>query len=254
MKPFSAPAIFILTLLLVSGCINPHAVVQRKTGPGWYQVKPSDTLYSIAWRYGLDYKELASWNQIAVNSTIYPGQRLMLLKPSGSGQSVASVSGSSVPQSAASTTSPSQPTSSTAVQPSRSVSSGTTGIGKNPSSWRWPTKGKLISTYSAKELDRRGIDIAGELGQAIQAVADGRVVYSGNGLAGYGNLIIIKHSETYLSAYAYNKQRLVNEGETVKAGKLIARMGEHKTRKARLHFQIRKNGKPVDPLQYLPKR
>ena len=254
MKSFSAPTIFIVTLFLLSGCINPHAVIQRTGGHGWYQVKPSDTLYSIAWRYGLDYKELASWNQIDVNSTIHPGQRLMLIKPPGNGQSVASVGNTSSQQSEASVATSSQSTNSTTVQPSASVSTASSSIGKSPSSWRWPTQGKLISTFSAKELDRRGIDIGGELGQAILAVADGRVVYSGNGLAGYGNLIIIKHSETYLSAYAYSQQRLVNEGATVKAGKLIARMGEHKTREARLHFQIRKNGKPVDPLQYLPKR
>ncbi len=212
-----------------------------------YRVQPSDTLYSIAWRYGLDYKELASWNQIDVNSTIYPGQRLMLIQPSGDERTVATVSNTGGQQSTTSTQS-------TTAQSATPVSGTSISLGKNPSSWRWPTQGKLISTYSARKLDRRGIDIAGKLGQAIQSVADGRVVYSGNGLAGYGNLIIIKHSETYLSAYAYTQQRLVNEGETVKAGKLIARMGEHKTRDARLHFQIRRNGKPVDPLKYLPKR
>ncbi len=254
MKSFSTSTILIVAFLLLPGCINPHAVTQRKVGHGWYKVKPSDTLYSIAWRYGLDYKELAGWNQIDVNATIYPGQRLILIKPVDTGQTVASTSKPASQPSASSTSSSGQSPTPAIVQSSRTVSNTSTGVGKNPGVWRWPTKGRLISTFSAKELSRRGIDIAGELGQAIQAVADGRVVYSGNGLAGYGNLIIIKHSEVYLSAYAYSQQRLVSEGATVKAGKLIARMGKHKTRVARLHFQIRKNGKPVDPLQFLPKR
>jgi lipoprotein NlpD len=123
-----------------------------------------------------------------------------------------------------------------------------------PVQWRWPTEGKVLNTFALDKLDQRGIDIAGNLGQPVHAVADGKVVYSGNGLAGYGNLIIIKHSDTYLSAYAYNQQRLVNEGMKVKAGKVISKMGRSSNGSIRLHFEIRKNGKPVDPLKYLPKR
>ncbi len=249
MKAFYSFLVSIEILFLVTACISPHAVTHRSVR-GWYQVKPSDTLYSIAWRYGLDYKMLARWNRVDINSTIYPGQRLLLVEPGvkhpatpASGETSQS---SSIPP-------PSSSHQSTAEQPG-SGPTASTGSGKNPDSWRWPTKGKLISTYSAKDLNRRGIDIAGQLGQSIWAVADGRVVYSGNGLAGYGNLIIIKHSETYLSAYAYSQQRLVKEGMNVKAGRVIAKMGKHKTRTARLHFQIRKNGKPVDPLKFLPKR
>ena len=234
-------------LLFLTGCINPHAVTQRSGAQGWYQVRPSDTLYSIAWRYDLDYKELAQWNQIDVNSTIYPGQRLLLIAPGNAQQAAAPTDNE---------TSQSSTMAATQTQGEATAPSSTASItnDNNPSSWRWPTTGKLISTYSAKELDRRGIDIAGELGQPIMAVADGRVVYSGNGLAGYGNLIIIKHSEAFLSAYAYSQERLVKEGMTVKSGKVIAKMGKHKTRTARLHFQIRMNGKPVDPLQFLPER
>ena len=124
---------------------------------------------------------------------------------------------------------------------------------RDPKKWLWPTKGKLLNTFLASDLDRRGIDIAGKLGQPVIAVADGKVVYSGNGLAGYGNLIIIKHSDTYLSAYAHCQERLVREGMQVKAGKMVARMGR-KDNTAKLHFEIRRNGKPVDPIKYLPDR
>ena len=245
--------VILLIALLLNACINSTAINQRIVGKGWYQVKPSDTLYSIAWRYGLDYKALASWNNIAVNSTIYPGQRLILVKRSSFTSQSASVSQSSSGNTSQSTAS-NQSTASSQSTTKSAVVITQSGSGKNPGRWLWPTEGKVLNTFSAKKLDRRGIDIAGKLGQPVHAVADGKVVYSGNGLAGYGNLIIVKHSDTFLSAYAYNQERLVKEGSPVKAGSVIAKMGQHKNRKARLHFQIRKNGKPVDPLQYLPER
>ncbi len=241
MNPLARHLLLLLTAFLLVSCVSPKAVNQRIVSKGMYLVKPTDTLYSIAWRYGLDYKELARWNKIAINSTIYPGQRLILIEPDGTGKQT-------IPTK--------QTTSTTSVPTSQpSVSKpATTTAGSNPKRWLWPTSGRLLSTFSAQKLDRRGIDIGGKLGQAIYAVADGRVVYSGNGLAGYGNLIIIKHSDMYLSAYAYSKERLVSEGMKVKAGMKIAKMGQHKTRTARLHFQIRKNGKPVNPEKFLPKR
>ncbi|MCP4433518.1 MAG: peptidoglycan DD-metalloendopeptidase family protein [Gammaproteobacteria bacterium] len=239
--------IALFMFILVSGCINPHAVNQYSSSRGWYQVRPSDTLYSIAWRYGLDYRELAKWNKISVNSTIYPGQKLLLIKPSGGQASIdANQSDKQISQT-------SEVAADTSSEGRQSVISSIY-QGNDPRSWLWPTKGRLISTFSAGKLDRRGIDIAGKLGQPVIAVADGKVVYSGNGLAGYGNLIIIKHSDRYLSAYAYSQQRLVKEGTTVKAGNVIAKMGNSKSTTARLHFQIRKNGKPVDPMIFLPKQ
>jgi len=238
----SALATAIAVLLLVS-CVTVKPPTYVSRGAGWYTVKPSDTLYSIAWRYGLDYKQLADWNQIGVNSPIHPGQRLRLIKPSG--QTVAGTSKSS----ASSASKKSTATTPKVATSSRNTQSG----GRNPGKWIWPTKGKPLNTFLASELDRRGIDIAGRLGQPVLAVADGKVVYSGNGLAGYGNLIIIKHSDTYLSAYAHCQERLVQEGMLVKAGKTVAKMGR-KDNTAKLHFEIRRNGKPVDPMKYLPNR
>ena len=119
--------------------------------------------------------------------------------------------------------------------------------------WNWPVKGRLFKTFNTRDSLRKGIAIVGERGQAVKAAAGGRVVYSGNGLLSYGNLVIIKHSNAYLSAYAYNKKLLVKEGDSVDLGQEIAHMGGSGKGPARLHFEIRKNGKPVDPLHYLPK-
>lgn len=119
--------------------------------------------------------------------------------------------------------------------------------------WRWPTKGRLVAAYDA-DAGKKGIDIAGERGQAIFSAAAGDVVYSGSGLLGYGNLVIIKHDDTYLSAYGHNSQLLVKEGDKVVIGQEIAKMGVSPKDGAVLHFEIRKEGKPVDPIRYLPKR
>jgi lipoprotein NlpD len=239
----SAIAYLIVATLLVS-CALGNPAQNRNRGPGWYTVKPSDTLYSIAWRYGLDSQQLADWNDIDLNAPIHPGQRLLLVKPRDQ-----ATPGKSTQASVARSEREPKPD---RVKPSTG-SSGQRMSSPDPRNWIWPTAGKPLNTFLATRLDRRGIDIAGKPGQAVVAVADGKVVYSGNGLAGYGNLIIIKHSETYLSAYAYCQQRLVEEGMSVEAGKQVATMGE-KDNVAQLHFEIRRNGKPVDPLKYLPRQ
>ena len=236
----SAIAYLIASALMVS-CALGDPAQYRNRGPGWYTVKPGDTLYSIAWRYGLDSQQLAGWNSIDLEAPIHPGQRLLLIKPSGQASTANSIraSGEREPK-------PDQvkPSSGSSAQPMSSP---------DPRNWIWPTAGKPMNTFLATRLDRRGIDIAGKLGQSVVAAADGKVVYSGNGLAGYGNLIIIKHSETFLSAYAYCQQRLVEEGMSVEAGKQVATMGE-KDNIAQLHFEIRRNGKPVNPVKYLPRQ
>ena len=120
--------------------------------------------------------------------------------------------------------------------------------------WRWPADGNVVGTYAGGDPTRQGIDIAGKAGQPVRAAADGVVVYSGSGLVGYGELVIVKHDDQWLSAYGHNRARLVNEGQLVKAGQQIAEMGRSGASRDMLHFEIRYNGKPVDPQQYLPKR
>jgi len=120
--------------------------------------------------------------------------------------------------------------------------------------WRWPNGGKVIGTYVAGDQTKQGVDIAGSAGDPVQAAADGEVVYSGNGLLGYGELIIVKHNASFLSAYGHNRKRLVAEGDKVRAGQQIAEMGSSASSRDELHFEIRKNGKPVNPLDFLPVR
>jgi len=239
MKSLNRILYSIIISLAVVSCTTINEFVQKHTSAGWYTVKSSDTLYSIAWRYGLDYQQLARWNQIGGDYVIHPDQRLRLFAP----ENDTIAAGNTLPDD-----------STKSAQPTTQAKSGEQVKSENgPLKWRWPTSGKITKTFAAQQLDRKGIDIAGKLGQSVHAVANGKVVYSGNGLAGYGNLIIIKHNDTYLSAYAYNLQRLVKEGVTVKAGAVISKMGRHPNGTTRLHFEIRKNGKPVDPLKYLPR-
>ena len=238
--------VILIAALLLASCVVVKPGTKISSGPGWYTVKRTDTLYSIAWRYGLDYHQLARWNHIEVKSPIYPGQRLRLIKPD---KSVVV----SKPQTHTETETKTKTKTQQAAVTSTPVVKTDTFSGRDPGRWVWPTSGKLLNTFLASKLDRRGIDIAGKLGQPVLAVADGKVVYSGNGLAGYGNLIIIKHSDTYLSAYAYCQERLVQEGMVVNSGKRVATMGT-RDNTAKLHFEIRRNGKPVDPLKYLPQR
>ncbi len=223
----------------IASCGSFNKLVQENNQAGWYTVKKSDTIYAIAWRYGLDYQQLARWNQITPDFIIHPGQRLRLDEPENSTLVAGQSKQGNSTKKAASTTG------NKTTEPIKN--------GNKKVKWRWPTSGKIMNTFAADELDRKGIDIAGKPGQAVRAAANGKVVYSGNGLAGYGNLIIIKHNDTYLSAYAYNQQRLVKEGMTVKGGTVISKMGQHPDGTTRLHFEIRKNGKPVDPLKYMPR-
>ncbi len=227
---------FILLLLFafVSGCaiapanFNNHAPVIDLDAVyakqhGYYVVKPHETLFLIAWRLDMDFQQLAAINNLRRPYGLAVGQRLYLNNNKKF------------------TTDALQKKSVREQEPKQIVA-------KAISNWRWPAKGKLIAKYSA---ENRGINIAGQAGEAIIATADGTIVYVGNGLSAYGNLIIIKHNNTYLSAYAHNKNILVKEGQHVKQGQTIAHMGSTGTNRVMLHFEIRKYGKPVDPLRYL---
>ncbi|MEN1942818.1 peptidoglycan DD-metalloendopeptidase family protein [Luteimonas sp. MJ293] len=204
-------------------------------------VKRGDTVYRLAINNGISPLDLATWNNIAPPYTIYPGQRLRLYP--GDGRAPArTASTPSRPASQSSSTS-TQPPATPAPAPARSSVS-----------WRWPADGQLVSRFTAGDPTKQGIGIAGNGGQAVKAAGDGVVVYSGSGLVGYGELIIVKHDDEWLSAYGHNRARLVNEGERVRTGQQIAEMGRSGAARDMLHFEIRHNGRPVDPLPYLPKR
>ncbi|GAB3388862.1 peptidoglycan DD-metalloendopeptidase family protein [Lysobacter fragariae] len=231
-------------------------------------VQRGDTLYGIAFRNGVDVRDLAQWNGISAPYTIYPGQRLRLY-PGKAAAPVATRPAAAPTRVPATTTSPPH---ATATGPASTGPAATGAATASPSStpappapvpstpvasgldWRWPVDGQLISRFVAGEPTKQGIDVAGESGTAVKAAADGVVVYSGSGLVGYGELVIVKHNDAWLSAYGHNRARMVNEGAIVKAGQQIAVMGRTGAPREMLHFEIRYNGKPVDPLVYLPKR
>lgn len=224
--------------------------VMRKN---YYQVVRGDTLYSIAWRYKLDYKKLAKWNSISTPYVIHVGKKLRLIPPPA--KPVRKIVKTEKP---ANYQKPKPPpvskkpeTKTGSIAKQAPVVKQTQKLPAKISQWQWPTKGKLVSSDTVS--GRNGIDIKGKMGQTVKAAAAGNVVYSGSGLVGYGNLIIIKHNKTFLSAYAHNSRLLVNEGTTVSAGQPIAEMGNTGTNMTKLHFEIRKDGKSVDPLKYLPK-
>nr|WP_290446651.1 peptidoglycan DD-metalloendopeptidase family protein [Pseudomonas guariconensis] len=230
---------------------------------GQYVVKPGDTLYSIAFRYGWDYKELAARNGIAAPYTIRPGQPIRF--SSGSGGSTTVVSS---PSSSSKTTVTRRPVASTSTPPASNGGKPVTppatttapvitqvpAAERSVGGWSWPANGVLIGKFASNGSLNKGIDIAGDLGQPVFAASGGSVVYAGSGLRGYGELIIIKHNDTYVSAYGHNRRLLVREGQQVKAGQTIAEMGSTGTDRVKLHFEIRRQGKPVDPLQFLPRR
>ncbi|WP_414649575.1 peptidoglycan DD-metalloendopeptidase family protein [Dyella sp.] len=292
---------FAAIAILMTGCSTvvvqppPGASSSARPAPnheaGTYTVVKGDTLYSIAFRNGTDFREVARLNGIAPPYTIWPGQ---VLKLSGHGAAPAIVHApppapsapvfqTVEPTPAATTPSPSPahassvvpapvamthpapsastapvahsnapiPAAATAAAPVVAASGSTRSAGGVK--WRWPAAGQVIGRFQASAAIP-GIDIAGKAGEPVVAAADGTVVYSGNGLVGYGELIIIKHNDSFLSAYGHNRKRLVTEGQQVKAGQQIAEMGSSGSSRDELQFQIRKDGNPVDPLDYLPSR
>jgi len=309
-----------------------------QTPDGFYRVKRGDTLHAIAFRFSLDWREIARLNGISSPYTIYPDQMLKLSEntlasssPVTADQNGVLIATVPLPSETAtrpldtpvaSTTSEATSETGTAAEPSKTMATETKAIPEpsaqgaatedpaaakpasepaseptseagrpapaattqtapvqadaapatparnlpppqmtvpttatgDPARWMWPTDGRILSSFRADDAARKGIDIGGQKGQPVVATAPGTVVYSGSGLIGYGELIIIKHSDRMLSAYAHNSKRLVSEGQQVGAGSQIAEMGINDRNQALLHFEIRVNGSPQDPLKYLPRR
>lgn len=218
-------------------------------------VAKGETLYSIAWRYNLDYKKLGAANGITRRFSIYPGQRLHL------SESVTAAKPTIRPtikkQAKLVKVSPkaSIPKRPRSIKETPRVVSQVKAKTKSKSlTWVWPAKGRLAAGFQSNGGLNKGIDIKGNMGEPVIATSSGKVVYSGEGLRGYGKLVIVKHSEKYLSAYAHNRTIYVKEGAYVKQGQKIAEMGSTGTDSVKLHFEIRYDGKPINPLKRLPKK
>ncbi len=215
---------------------------------GIYVVKPGDTLSSIARRHGTGYKQLASINGIPLPYNIRVGQRLRLIPWAGAEVVVP-------PSPAAGKvtlgTAAAKAKTKTVEQP---VPAKTAEVIKFDGKWQWPTRGRLLRGHRPNEPGKKGVYIGGHNGQPVKAAAGGKVVYVGSGLVGYGRLIIISHNKNLLSTYGHNSELLVAEGEYVKAGQVIAKMGSSSTGRNELYFEIRKDGKPVNPSDYLPEK
>ena len=218
----------------------------------YHVVQPGDTLYSIGWAYSLDYRQLSAWNHIDPPYIISKGEVIKLVPPQGWKEPITKSTNEKIK-----VVKPAKDGENNSKSNARfreqQIEKNSSNKSANKLVWRWPADGKVLPTFKT-DSRKRGLQILRYLGEPIIAAAEGRVVYSGNGLIGYGNLVIIKHNETFLSAYAHNKKLLVKEGEYVKAGEKIAEMGSSDSNRVVLHFEIRRDGKPVNPLYYLPER
>lgn len=267
----------LLTVGLLGGCAssppggvevidrNQSAYMREPLRRGRYLVRPGDTLYSIAFRFGWDWKALATHNAIGAPYLLHPGDYIRFDGPlKGSTTSRQTVAASPRPVTpappAVRPVTPSSPAivpgpaTSTVTRSTASQTAPRAPATRSTGSWQWPTQGTMVGRFAPNGSLNKGIDIAGDLGQPVFAASDGLVVYAGSGLRGYGELLIIKHDDVYVSAYGHNRRLLVREGQQVKAGQTIAEMGSTGTDRVKLHFEIRRQGKPVDPLQYLPRR
>jgi lipoprotein NlpD len=266
-----------MLLLWLGACASkPPAPVEELSGrvgnggapDGFHRVSSGDTLYAIAFRNGLDYRRLSEWNRLAPPYIIFPGELVRLTAPPDEGkrsQPAPRVSSQVTKPSTTSTAStaatakppPAKPpsqTSASGAAPVKPKAAPTTTRNVTPGRWVWPAEGRVIRGFSPTDPSRDGVDIAGREGDPVRASAAGTVVYSGNGLIGYGELIIVKHDERWLSAYGHNRKRLVAEGDLVEAGQQIAELGRNDRNEQVVHFEIRSNGRPVNPLEYLPSR
>jgi lipoprotein NlpD len=240
---------------------KPPPGVENAGKPGFYTVRSGDTLIRIGLDHGQSSRDLARWNSLDNPNRIEVGQVLRVVPPAGAAAVAKAVPQSSVssaptpalaplppaadkpaPQAAAAASAPAAPASSAApaVSPEDDIA------------WIWPSSGPVLAGFD--EVKNKGLDIGGAAGDPVLAAADGRVVYVGAGLRGYGNLIILKHNNTYLTAYAHNQTLLIKEDQTVRKGQKIAEMGSSDSDRVKLHFEVRRQGKPVDPSKYLPPR
>lgn len=238
--------LLLFTVVFIVGCAADGPAPVRDIGGGvrgdaYYEVRSGDTLYGIAWDHGLDHNDLVAWNDLDSPDQLRTGQRLRLRPPSGDADSAPS--GGAAPPSA-----PGDDEEPPSTGDDERVASGDA-----PDEWLWPTDGDVVEGFTRQDDGKQGINIDGSVGQDVRAAASGTVVYSGSGLVGYGNLIVLKHGGDYLSAYGYNQRLLVEEGEEVEAGDVIAEMGNASgSSDARLHFELRRAGQAVDPEDYLP--
>ncbi len=245
--------------------VKPLPGSENTGKPGFYTVRPGDTLYRIALEAGQAPRDVQTWNNLANPNLIEVGQVLRVAPPAASvvaaapvapGVTAAPVAVPGVvarplnsPLPAPATTAPAAtPAPATAPAPAPEPAS----AGPDDIGFIWPAQGAVVASFD--EGKNKGVSISGKVGDPVLAAADGRVVYAGAGLRGYGNLIILKHNNTYLTAYAHNQALLVREDQTVKQGQRIAEMGSSDADRVKLHFEVRRQGKPVDPVTYLPKR
>ncbi|WP_269618440.1 peptidoglycan DD-metalloendopeptidase family protein [Zhongshania aquatica] len=263
LKMFFSILVFVLSLAACTSNGSYAPVSDRynpsERPPPYYVVSAGDTLFSIAWRYGFNVKGLATANNLAAPYTIYPGQALMLqestraivsgAKPATKSKKTPSKSTSSMPNRASN-----KPAVAVQAPVTKSPIKSSSLVLDSGAGWIWPVKGPLVRSFVATGQAHKGIDIKGKMGEPVRASRAGVVVYSGSGLVGYGNLLILKHSERYLSAYGHNRRLLVKEGDSVKAGAVIAELGDSGTDSPKVHFEVRVDGKPVDPLKLLPRR
>lgn len=246
-------ALIILSILCLAACTGGGSyapVSERKIPqsnvPKTHAVVAGETLFSIAWRYDMDFKRLGTANKIGPPYLIYPGQKLLLRYSLADQKKRADQPAAKSARKQGLSKRQTKKKRAVAVTESPPVDSAL-----YPYRWQWPIKGKVITSFSSASAVHKGIDIKGKLGESVHAANSGKVVYAGSGLVGYGKLLIIKHNEQYLSAYGHNNKLLVKEGELVKVGQRIAEVGDTGTHGVKLHFEIRRDGKPVNPLKLL---
>ena len=267
-----------------TGAVKPTIVSDNAGKPGYYTVRAGDTLIRIGLDSGQNWRDIARWNGMDNPNQLEVGQVLRIAPPvvaaaatamtTGSPRSVpsspvAAVVVTPVPEAAgakplAAASAPASTPASAALAPTAAAATAAPTVAPGPASgptapagedelaWIWPASGAVLAGFD--EQKNKGVDISGAAGDAVVAAADGRVVYAGAGLRGYGNLIILKHNNTYLTAYAHNQTLLAKEDQTVRKGQKIAEMGSSDADRVKLHFEVRRQGKPVDPAKYLPSR